>query len=126
MRRTHAAILVGFMAIGLAVVASGQPTTGGGGFTELYRVEVADAPDLEIVMGLIKRAGESTGAKHYHPGGEFESSFLHDTGHVQHELNALFRRLPAPAKKGAIRGRYGLLNKLGSSLLENTHDLFPA
>ncbi len=71
MRRAQAAILVWFAAIGLAMVASGQAMTGGGGFTELLRVEVADAPDLEIVMGLIKRAGESSGAKHYHPGGEF-------------------------------------------------------
>ncbi len=71
MSRPHATILVGLVAISLAVVASGQPTTGGGGFTELHRVEVANASDLEVVMGLIKRSGESIGAKHYHPGGEF-------------------------------------------------------
>ena len=71
MRRAHAAFLVGFVAISLAIVAGGQPTTGGGGFTELHRVDVADAPDLEIVMGIIERTGESAGAKHYHPGGEF-------------------------------------------------------
>ena len=71
MRRAHSAILVGIAAVAVAIVTSGQPTTGGGGFTELHRVDVADAPGFQIVMGLITRAGESTGAKHYHPGGEF-------------------------------------------------------
>ena len=71
MRRVHAAILIGLVAGALAIVASGKPTTVGGGFTQLHRVDVADAPGLQIVMGLIKRAGESRGAKHYHPGGEF-------------------------------------------------------
>ena len=71
MSRLHATILLGLLAISLAVVAGGQATTGGGGFTELHRVEVADASDLEVVMGLINRPGESIGAKHYHPGGEF-------------------------------------------------------
>ena len=71
MSRSHATVLLGLVAISLALVASGQPTTGGGGFTELYRVEVVDASDLEVVMGLIERPGESVGSKHYHPGGEF-------------------------------------------------------
>ena len=71
MTRPHATILLGLMAIGLAVVANGQPTMGGGGFSELYRVEVADEGDLEVVMGLIERPGESIGARHYHPSGEF-------------------------------------------------------
>ncbi len=71
MRLPHAALLGWFVAISLGMVAGGQPMTGGGGFTELHRVAVADAPDLEIVMGLIERTGESAGAKHYHPGGEF-------------------------------------------------------
>jgi quercetin dioxygenase-like cupin family protein len=71
MRRSHSAIFVGYLAIGLAIVASGQPKTEVGGFTELHREDVAEAPGLEIVMGLIKRAGRSTGARHYHPGGEF-------------------------------------------------------
>ena len=71
MIRRHATILLGLLTIGLAVVAGGQPTTGAGGFSELHRVEVADASDLEVVMGLIKRPGEWIGAKHYHPGGEF-------------------------------------------------------
>ncbi len=70
MSRLHATILLGLLAISLAVVAGGQATTGGGGFTELHRVEVADASDLEVIMGLIERPGESIGAKHYHPGGE--------------------------------------------------------
>ena len=70
MSRLHATILLGLLAIGLALVAGGQPTTGAGGFSELHRVEVAGASDLEVVMGLIKRPGESIGAKHYHPGGE--------------------------------------------------------
>ena len=71
MRRTHSAIFAGFVAVGLATVASGQSKTEVGGFTELRRENVAEAPGLEIVMGLIKRAGRSTGARHYHPGGEF-------------------------------------------------------
>ena len=71
MSRPHATILLGLLAISLAVVAGGQPTTGAGGFSELHRVEVAGASDLEVVMGLIKKPGESIGAKHYHPGGEF-------------------------------------------------------
>jgi quercetin dioxygenase-like cupin family protein len=52
-------------------VAGGRPTTTGGGFSELHRSEIAHASDLEVVMGLIERPGESIGAKHYHPGGEF-------------------------------------------------------
>ncbi len=71
MRRAYSALLVGIVTISLAILASGKPTTGGGGFTELHRAVVADTPDLEIIMGLIERAGESTSAKHYHPGGEF-------------------------------------------------------
>ncbi len=71
MNRPHATILLGLLAISLAVVAGGQPTTGAGGFSELHRVEIAGANDLEAVMGLIERPGESIGAKHYHPGGEF-------------------------------------------------------
>ena len=71
MSRAHAAILFGLLAIGLAVVAGGQPTTGAGGFSELQRVVIDDANRLEVVMGLVKRPAESIGAKHYHPGGEF-------------------------------------------------------
>ena len=71
MSRFHASTVLGLVAISVAVVAGGQPTTGAGGFTELHRVEVGDAGGLEAVMGLIKRPTESIGAKHYHPGGEF-------------------------------------------------------
>ena len=71
MRRAHWAAFVGFVIISFAIVAVGKSTTRSGGFTELHRVEVADTPDLELVMGLIERVGESTGGKHYHPGGEF-------------------------------------------------------
>jgi hypothetical protein len=71
MSRLHATILLALLAISLAVLASGQPTTGSDGFSELHRVEVADARDLEVVMALINRPGESMGTKHYHLGGEF-------------------------------------------------------
>ena len=71
MSRANATILLVLLAFGLAVMAGGEPTTGAGGFSQLHRVEVADASDLEAVMGLIERSGESIGAKHYHPGGEF-------------------------------------------------------
>ena len=71
MSRANATILLVLLAFCLAVMAGGKSTTGAGGFSELHRVEVADASDLEAVMGLIERSGESIGAKHYHPGGEF-------------------------------------------------------
>ena len=71
MNRVHAMVLLGLLAIGIAGVPAGQPTTGAGGFSELQRVEVADANDLEVVMGLLKRPADSIGAKHYHPSGEF-------------------------------------------------------
>jgi len=70
MRLQHATLLLGLLAVGLAVVASGQPEAGAGGFSELHRVEL-DASDLEVVMGIIERPGESVGSRHYHPGGEF-------------------------------------------------------
>jgi quercetin dioxygenase-like cupin family protein len=70
MTRPQVTILLALATISLAVVAIGQPMTSGG-FTELHRVEVAGASELELVMGLIERSGESTSAKHYHPGGEF-------------------------------------------------------
>jgi quercetin dioxygenase-like cupin family protein len=70
MNRAHAAILIGLLAIGLAIAAGGQPTTGAGGFSELQRVEIAGANGLEVVMGLVKRPAGSIGAKHFHPGGE--------------------------------------------------------
>lgn len=67
----HAMILLGLIGIVSALAASGQPTTGAGGFTELHRAEIADSGTLEVVMGIIERPGESIGGKHYHPGGEF-------------------------------------------------------
>ena len=70
MNRAHLTTLLRILAISLALVACGQPKTGGG-FTELHRSVVPDASDLEVVMGLIERRGESSSAKHYHPGGEF-------------------------------------------------------
>ncbi len=71
MYRIHAMVLLGLFATGIAGVPAGQPTTGCGGFSELQRVEVADANEREVVMGLIKRPADSIGAKHYHPSGEF-------------------------------------------------------
>ncbi len=71
MNRAHATILLGLLATGLGVAAGGQPTTRPGAFSELHRVEVGGANDLEVVMGLIRRTAGSVGAKHYHPGGEF-------------------------------------------------------
>jgi quercetin dioxygenase-like cupin family protein len=70
MNRLYVPILFGLMAIGLAIVAIAQSSSGDG-FAELYRVEVSEGTDLEAVMGVIKRSGESSGGKHYHPGGEF-------------------------------------------------------
>jgi quercetin dioxygenase-like cupin family protein len=64
-------ILLGILALALALNGNGQPATAAGGFTELHRVEVDDTGDLEVVMGLVKRSGESISPKHYHPGGEF-------------------------------------------------------
>jgi quercetin dioxygenase-like cupin family protein len=64
-------MLLVILAIGFALVARGQPKTEGGEFAELHRAEIADASNLEVVMGLIDRPGESVSPKHYHPGGEF-------------------------------------------------------
>jgi quercetin dioxygenase-like cupin family protein len=69
MSRTHTAILSALALLGLAVGAGGQAAKPGG-FTELQRVAVAGASDLEIVMGIVERSGASTSPKHYHPGGE--------------------------------------------------------
>ena len=71
MSRTYAGILLGALVLSLMLVAGGQPTTDAGGFSELYRVAVADLTNPEIVMGLLEREGESRTPKHYHPGGEF-------------------------------------------------------
>jgi quercetin dioxygenase-like cupin family protein len=71
MSRVHATILIGFVAITIALVGDGQVTVGGGGFSELHRAEVVGASNLEVVMGFIERPAESISGKHYHPGGEF-------------------------------------------------------
>ena len=71
MNRTYVGIALALAAICLALLAHGRSAAGGGGFMELYRIELTDASELEAVMGVIKRTGESIGGKHYHPGGEF-------------------------------------------------------
>ena len=71
MNRSHAVLVLVILAIGLALVAGGQSTTAGGGFSELHRADVSGASNLEVIMGLIERPGQSISAKHYHPGGEF-------------------------------------------------------
>ena len=71
MSGARAMILLVILAISFALVASGQPKTKGGGFTVLHRAEIAGASNLEVVMGLVERPGESVSPKHYHPGGEF-------------------------------------------------------
>ena len=63
----NAAVLLGLVVIGLGPVAHGQSASRSG-FTELHRAEI---DGVELVMGLIERPGQSQGAKHYHPGGEF-------------------------------------------------------
>ncbi len=63
--------VAGLVTLGLAIVASGQPTPQGGGFEELYRVEIAESPELEVVMGMVTRSGAATSPKHFHPQGEF-------------------------------------------------------
>jgi quercetin dioxygenase-like cupin family protein len=71
MRRLQSTILVGLLPFSLAFEALGQPPPETRVFAELQRAQVIDTEDLEVVMGLIERSGESTTAKHYHPGGEF-------------------------------------------------------
>ena len=67
----HVVFVLGFLAVGLAVIIKGQPSDESSGFTELQRAELAKANDLEIVMGVIKRPAQSISGKHFHPGGEF-------------------------------------------------------
>ena len=73
MRRARATII--FVALGLglaaAMVAFGQRSPSAGGFAELHRAQLSTERSVELVMGLIERNGESTSAKHVHPGGEF-------------------------------------------------------
>ncbi len=70
MHRANATILLGLLATGVGVTTDGPPPTRPSGFSELHRVPVSGANDLEVVMGLINRTAGSVGAKHYHPGGE--------------------------------------------------------
>jgi quercetin dioxygenase-like cupin family protein len=72
MRRTWATISIFALALGVAiVVAASQRSTSSGGFAELHRAQLAQGGNVEIVMGLIERDGESRSGKHHHPGGEF-------------------------------------------------------
>lgn len=70
MKRGLVGVLV-LVVIIVAVVANGQTAKRAPGFSELHRIEVANAPGLEAVMGMVERSGESTSPKHYHPLGEF-------------------------------------------------------
>ena len=72
MRPVHVGIpllVVGLIVAGTASI--GQRPGASGGFDELQRASVPGAQDVEVVMGLIERDGESTSGKHLHPGGEF-------------------------------------------------------
>ena len=71
MSRTFAMILLAVLGVAIALVAAGRPASPGGGFSELHRGDIAGTDDLEVVMGVIERADESTSGKHYHLGGEF-------------------------------------------------------
>jgi quercetin dioxygenase-like cupin family protein len=57
---------------GSAAIATGQQDMSAVGvFTELHRGQVPGETDVELVMGLVERNGESVSSRHYHPGGEF-------------------------------------------------------
>jgi quercetin dioxygenase-like cupin family protein len=71
MECARSTILLGSLASCLALFACEQPNTAIGGFTELHRAPISAASDLEVVMGLVERPGESLSPKHSHPGGEF-------------------------------------------------------
>jgi quercetin dioxygenase-like cupin family protein len=76
---THRLILTGVAVVAIiAAVVLLRPGTlaerrasAPGGFTTLHRIVVPHANDLELVMGLVDRPGESNSPKHHHPGGEF-------------------------------------------------------
>ena len=70
MSRVHILLLLGLSVGGIALVAAQQAGSGVDEFTELHRGEIADS-ELEIVMGVLQRSGESNSGKHFHPGGEF-------------------------------------------------------
>ena len=69
MRHICGAILVTVAVLGLAFVAGSESPSGG--FSELYRVDIAGTDDLEVVMGIIERSDRLDGGRHFHPGGEF-------------------------------------------------------
>jgi len=72
MRRTRTASLFAALILGPAlVVFADQGSRSAGGFSELHRAHLSTASDVELVMGLIDRTGESRSGKHHHPGGEF-------------------------------------------------------
>ena len=73
MRHAGWVTLLSILAASIMAVAASlhEPTSAVGGFTELHRGQVAGESDLELVMGLVERTGQSTSGKHYHPGGEF-------------------------------------------------------
>ena len=57
MNRSHAVLVLVILAMSLALVAGGKPTTGGDGLSELQRADVSGASNLEVVMRLIERPG---------------------------------------------------------------------
>ncbi len=71
MRRTFATILFAVFTLSFAIVAGGQRSSSSGGFSELQRAQLSEASNVELVMGLIERDGESRSGRHHHPGGEF-------------------------------------------------------
>ena len=71
MKHVHAMVLTSLLVFCLAVLASAQCSANPNGFSELHRVQLADARELEMVMGIVERPGESVSAKHYHPSSVF-------------------------------------------------------
>lgn len=67
MTRTGATIVLGTLVAGAALPSGGQPQPSA--FRELHRGRL-ESGDLEVVMGLITRDGESETPKHIHPHGE--------------------------------------------------------
>jgi quercetin dioxygenase-like cupin family protein len=64
-------VLLALITTCISVASVGQESNKNKEFSELQRAKVVDANDIEVVMGLIERAGASVSSKHYHPGGEF-------------------------------------------------------
>ena len=71
MNRNQFVVLFVLSTMGITVVGAQETVKAGGGFTVVHRAQVPNAPDLEIVMGMLERDRRSTSSKHYHPGGEF-------------------------------------------------------